>query len=105
MRKKSIAEENIAPRIICTAPWRLTKVTSLPNYMLEVEFVDGTHGFVKMGDLIMSDQAGIFSALKNITLFNQVHLENGAVTWPGEIDLAPDAMHRSVKENGTWVVT
>ncbi|HLF67083.1 MAG TPA: DUF2442 domain-containing protein [Gammaproteobacteria bacterium] len=104
MRNKSIAKENIAPGIVCTAPWRLTKVTSLPNYSLEVDFVDGTHGIVEMSGLIMSEKAGIFATLKNTSLFNQVHIEHGVVTWPGEIDLAPDAMHRAVKETGTWVV-
>jgi hypothetical protein len=28
----------------------------------------------------------------------------GAVTWPGEIDLAPDAMHDEIKKNGKWVL-
>lgn len=26
------------------------------------------------------------------------------VTWPGELDLAPDAMHRHIKESGEWVL-
>jgi hypothetical protein len=34
----------------------------------------------------------------------QAHLEYGAVTWPGEIDLAPDAMYAEIKEAGTWVL-
>jgi hypothetical protein len=32
-------------------------------------------------------------------------LEYGAVTWPGEIDLAPDAMYEEIKQNGTWALT
>ena len=54
MRTKSVTKENIAPGIVCTAPWRLTKVKPLPNYELEVEFNDGAHGFVEMVKLIMS---------------------------------------------------
>ena len=100
MREKSVTEENITPGIASTAPWRLTKVKALLNYALEVEFIDGTHGFVEMRDLIMSDRSGVFVALKDITLFNQVYLEYGAVTWPGEIDLAPDAMHCEIKRKG-----
>jgi len=72
--------------------------------MLEVYFVDGTHGFVNMMPLIMSDKAGVFAVLKDTTIFNQAHLEYGAVTWPGEIDLAPDAMHHEIQMHGTWVV-
>ena len=29
-------------------------------------------------------------------------VEHGAVTWPGELDLAPDAMYREIKKNGFW---
>lgn len=104
MRKKSNPEKNISPRITCTAPWRLTKIQPLPNYSLEVEFTDGTHGFVEMAALIMSDKAGVFAALKNRALFNQVHLEYGVATWPSEIDLAPDAMYQEVKSKGRWVL-
>jgi len=104
MRTKSITKENIAPGIVCIAPWRLTKVTPLPNYELEVEFNDGTHGFVEMITLIMSDRAGVFAALKDKNVFNQALLEYGVLTWPGEIDLAPDAMYDAIKQKGRWVL-
>ena len=51
-----------------------------------------------------SASAGVFATLKDINIFNQVHLEHGAVTWPGEIDLAPDAMHNEITRNGVWVL-
>lgn len=104
MRAKSVTQKNIAPGIVCTAPWRLTKVKPLPNFELEVEFIDGTHGFVEMIKLIMSDNAGVFAALKDMDLFNSAHLEYGVLTWPGEIDLAPDAMHEAIKQKGRWIL-
>lgn len=104
MRAKSATQENIAPGIVFTAPWRLTKVKPLINYTLEVDFIDGTHGFVDMKQFIMSDRVGVFATLKDENIFNQAHLECGAVTWPGEIDLAPDAMHHEIKQKGTWVL-
>lgn len=104
MRTKSIAKEDIAPGIICKAPWRLTKVKPLENYELEVEFNDGTHGFVEMVKLILSDKAGVFAVLQDKDLFNKAHLEYGVVTWPGEIDLAPDAMFDAIKQKGRWVL-
>jgi hypothetical protein len=104
MRPTSITEKNTAPGIICTAPWRLAKVKPLANYRLEVEFIDGTHGFVEMSQRVKSDKAGVFAALKDVSLFNQVHLEHGVATWPGEIDLAPDAMHDEIKLHGKWVL-
>ena len=104
MRTKPATKNNITPGIVCTAPWRLTKVKPLPNYKLEVEFNDGTHGFVEMMTLIMSDHAGVFAALKDKDIFDQAHLEYGVLTWPGEIDLAPDTMFDAVKKTGRWVL-
>ena len=104
MRKQSVSKENISPAIVCTAPWRLLKVKPLPNYELEVEFNDGVHGIVEMAKLIMSDKAGVFAALKDKGIFNKAHLEYGVVTWPGEVDLAPDAMFDAIKQNGRWIL-
>jgi hypothetical protein len=37
--------------------------------------------------------------------FRQVKVISGAVTWPGDLDLAPDAMHEEIKvRGGEWVV-
>jgi hypothetical protein len=72
--------------------------------MLEVEFIDGTCGVVEMSRRVTSDQAGVFAILKDVNLFNQVYLEHGVATWPGEIDLAPDAMHDEIKLHGKWVL-
>jgi hypothetical protein len=104
MRTESITEKDIAPAIICTVPWRLTKINPLEDYKLEVEFIDGTHGFVEMKQLIMSQKAGVFAKLIDVATFNQVRLEYGAVTWPYEIDLAPDAMYDEIKRNGVWIL-
>lgn len=84
--------------------WRVTKVWPLNNYRLRVRFVDGLEGEVDMSALVHSPNAGVFSALADRTLFEQVFNDNGAATWPGEIDLAPDAMHAEIKENGEWVL-
>lgn len=101
MRTQSTTKKNIAPRIV----WHLVKVEPLADYKLAVEFVDGTQGLVDMLQRINSTKAGVFAQLKDITLFNQVYLEHGAVTWPGEIDLAPDAMYDEIKQHGKWILT
>jgi hypothetical protein len=104
MRTASNTEKNIAPAIKCIAFWRLNKIKPLNNYRLEAEFIDGTHGFVEMKNLIKSEKAGIFAKLLDISLFNQVYLDYGVATWPNEIDLAPDAMYEEIKCNGTWII-
>lgn len=104
MRKKSIVKENISPAINCTTPWRLRAIHVLKDYTLGVEFIDGTQGLVEMKQLILSTKAGVFTPLKNEIFFNQVYLSYGVATWPGEIDLAPDAMYDAIKKNGKWVL-
>ncbi|MDE3046499.1 MAG: DUF2442 domain-containing protein [Verrucomicrobiota bacterium] len=85
-------------------PWRVTHVKPLADYRLDVTFVDGTQGEVDISKLILSSEAGVFEVLRDINLFNQVYIEHGAVTWPGEIDLAPDAMYKEIKKHGKWVI-
>jgi hypothetical protein len=104
MRTKSSIEKNTTLGIVCAAPLRLTKAQPLNNYRLKVEFTDGTKGFVKMSNLVVSDKAGIFASLKDLNVFNQAYLVYGAITWPGEIDLAPDAMYDEIKHKGEWIL-
>jgi hypothetical protein len=33
-----------------------------------------------------------------------VYLDHGAVAWPGQIDLAPDAMYQDIKTKGISVL-
>ncbi len=87
-----------------TEPDDLLQIASLPNYQLAVKFIDGTEGIIVMKDLIFSKNAGVFASLKNPDLFNQVHIEHGVATWPGEIDLAPDVMYEQIKKHGIWTL-
>ena len=85
-------------------PWRVVEVRALPCSRLAVRFADGTRGEVDLSRLIAGDRAGVFAALRDAALFAQVYVDHGAVTWPGDIDLAPDAMHDEIIANGTWFV-
>lgn len=51
---------------------------------------------------IRSPRAGVFTALADPDVFAQAYVELGAVTWPGELDLAPEAMYDEIKKNGVW---
>lgn len=95
----------ISPAIESRMPWHVVAVTPLANYQLRVQFVDGTTGQVDMRNMILSPDAGVFAALADQALFRQIFVEYGAVTWPGELDLAPDAMHRVIREAGVWILS
>lgn len=104
MRNDSNPSQNQAFKIKVTAPWRLAEVTPLENFQLKVTFLDGLHGIVDLSSKIFSQNPGVFQKLQDPQFFNQVFLELGAVTWPGELDLAPDAMYEEIKKHGVWVL-
>lgn len=104
MRIETDPTQDRAPRVEPSMPWRVAEVSPVEGYCLAVRFLDGTAGRVDMSHLVASPQAGVFAALQDSLLFNQVYVEHGAVTWPGEIDLAPDAMYRAIKQSGEWVL-
>jgi hypothetical protein len=108
MRPYADAEQDrpagIIPPVRPAAPWRVAHVEALSGFRLHVRFNDGTEGTVELADFLNSPSAGVFAALRDEDLFRQARIELGAVTWPGNLDLAPDAMHREIKAHGRWVV-
>ncbi len=68
---------------------------------LSVRFADGLRGRIRFEPTHLH---GVFEKLKNAVLFNQAYVEHGTVTWPGELDLAPDAMYDEIKKNGEWIL-
>ncbi len=72
----------------------------LPMALL-VRFADGTAGQVRFEP---SHLTGVFEVLKNPSVFAQARVESGAVTWPGDLDLAPDAMYAEIKSHGEWIL-
>jgi len=104
MRDQAESTQNSTSGVIPCASWRVSEVSTLPGYRLLVRFVDGTTGEVDLSRLVISDKAGVFAALRDPELFAKAYVEYGAVVWPGEIDLAPDAMYDEIKKHGRWVL-
>jgi len=102
MQNETNTAEDRPPGVIAKAPWRLEDVAPLPGYQLRVRFMDGVEGLIDMSGLVFSDEAGVFASLRDPAVFEQVYIELGAATWPGEIDLAPDAMYEEIKLRGKW---
>jgi hypothetical protein len=98
--KKDQPTAVVTPRM----PWRVSTVEVLKDFKLRVRFLDGTEGVVEMDALVHSADAGVFAELSGPERFAEAYVEHGAVTWPGEIDLAPDAMYRAIKDTGVWIL-
>ncbi len=81
--------------------WDIVEVTTNEYLTLSVRFADGLVGKVQF---LPQRLRGVFTALKDPTFFSKVFVNDGVVTWPGELDLAPDAMHEEISKNGEWIL-
>jgi hypothetical protein len=90
----------------CLTSWRVRDVRVLEHGVLDVQFVDGTQGVVDLRPRL--GRAGIartiFAPLCDPEFFAHASVHLGAVEWPGEIDLAPDAMYDEIRANGHWIL-
>ena len=83
----------------CSPP--VVAVVATGGLTLRGEFADGVSGEVKF---LPSHLTGVFERLKEPEFFARVTVEHGAVTWPGELDLAPDAMYDAIKTHSDWIL-
>lgn len=97
----------VEPPIEARAAWRVRRVRIVEHGVLDVEFVDGVRGVVDLRSrLARTDIVGTaWEPLRDEALFARASILLGAVTWPGEIDLAPDAMYDEIRAHGQWVVS
>lgn len=73
--------------------WDVVEAVPEPNYSLFVHFKDGVAGHI---ELEPEQLTGALAPLLDAQFFNRVYIDYGAVAWPGEIDLAPDAMYAQI---------
>ena len=75
---------------------RVVQVEAKPGYVLELEFDDGLKGSVCVKDELYGP---MFEPLKDPAFFEQVFVDEfGAVSWPNQADLAPDALYSDISE-------
>jgi hypothetical protein len=62
-----------------------------PGYRLELRFANGERGLVDLSEFV---GRGVFAAWQQPDVFEQVSVTTeGAVEWPGELDMCPDALY------------
>jgi hypothetical protein len=102
MREETTTEEDPTAGLKRPVPWTVVEVRATTDRVLFVRFVDGVQGDVDLSLLVDGAEPGVFAALKDADLFRRVFVDHGVVTWPGELDLAPDAMHDAIRDHGVW---
>lgn len=81
--------------------WDVIEVKVTGDFALAVRFKDGLEGTLKFSPTFFR---GVFAPLASVPEFQKVQVIDGVITWPGELDLAPDAMHAKIKRHGEWLV-
>lgn len=89
------------PPLQSRSPWRVTNMRLVGDRAMHVRFVDGVEGVVRFTPEFFR---GVFSHLVDPRRFTEATVESGAVTWPGELDLAPDRMHADIVTRGECVL-
>jgi hypothetical protein len=75
--------------------WAEVEIKAEADYWLFLRFKDGLSGRVRLDP---AEFIGILEPLGNIEFFNRVYIDGGAPVWPGDIDLAPDALYRQIAD-------
>jgi len=81
--------------------WDVVSADVTRHLEFSVTFADGLTGRVRM---LPSHLHGVFEPLKDPEVFNRLAVVDGFVCWPGEIDLAPDAMYEAIRRDGVWLL-
>jgi hypothetical protein len=74
---------------------RVTRVSVIVPYGLDISFADGTSGVVDCSPLVLGVDPGVFARLRDPSEFAKayVHSEAGTVAWPHDLDLDPDVLY------------
>lgn len=105
MSIETITETNRSPGVVPAAAWRVSAVSVQSGYRLALSFVDGTSGVAEFSRLVNGKDAGIFSALSDPALFEQVRIDLGVITWPNGAEIDPDWLHEEIRTHGQWLVS
>ncbi len=77
----------------------ITNAKYLGDYKVEVTFNDGSSGVADLSDIL---QGPVFEALKDLSIFSQVSVDEKleTITWPNGADLAPEFLYfKAFKDN------
>jgi hypothetical protein len=70
---------------------KIIDAKALPNSQLNLRFDNGESGIVDLSSLV---GRGVFEFWKVPSVFESVSVtDEGAVRWPGDIDLCPDSLY------------
>ena len=82
--------------------WDVVEVSSGENWTLFVRFADGLSGSIRF---LPGFFKGVFEPIREPSRFAEVFVDRGTVAWPGDVDLAPDALYERLSREQDCVLT
>jgi hypothetical protein len=78
----------------------IVEVEVVRHGVLRLVFDDGLSGEVDFADRLWGP---VFERVRTVEGFAEVYVdpESGTITWPGDVDLAPDTLYERVR-TGEW---
>jgi len=71
----------------------ITDAEYLDDYRVRVVFNNGREGVADLRPMILDKPATVFTPLKDLAMFRQFSIEHGTLSWPGELDVAPEYIY------------
>lgn len=68
----------------------ISAVRVRPEYRLSLEYANGE---IRLFDATPYLDRGVFTRMKDHKLFALARIEFGTVTWPGDLDIAPETLY------------
>ena len=78
---------------------KLIRAKHQHDYVIELEFSDGSTGDYDVAPLIARDTE-LTRPLKDLEQFTRFFIDLGALCWPGGLELNPEAIQRRLREAG-----
>jgi hypothetical protein len=71
--------------------WDIVDFSLLDGYKIRLTFKTGETGVVDLSSYTF--RGGVFSRFADMEYFRRVHIESGVLTWPDEVDIAPETIY------------
>jgi hypothetical protein len=71
---------------------KVVEVRPLDGYRVFIRFDDGLQGELDLEPLLAPFK-GVFAPLRDLARFREIYVDNHTVSWPNDLDLAPEVLY------------
>ena len=72
---------------------KLSDAEYLGDYRVRFIFDNGRQGVADLRPMIFDDPRPVFAPLRDTAVFQQLFIEHGALSWPGDLEVAPEYIY------------